>query len=96
MRTLLAGARVFEPRSGSLSVADVVIENGRIADVGTGLDGDESVDLSDRVLLPGIDGVAGAKAARELQLALLQVGDDDGRGAGQVGADDHAEPHPAG
>ena len=54
MRTLLAGARVFEPRSGSLSVADVVIENGRIADVGTGLDGDESVDLSDRVLLPGL------------------------------------------
>src|SRR5436309_5109286 len=54
MRTMLAGARVFEPRSGSLSVADVVIENGRIGAVGPGLDGDESVDLSDRVLLPGL------------------------------------------
>jgi imidazolonepropionase-like amidohydrolase len=31
-----------------------VIENGRIADVGTDLDGDESVELSDRVLLPGM------------------------------------------
>jgi len=54
MRTLLTGGRVFDPRSGALSAADVVIENGRIGAVGPGLDGDESVDLSDRVLLPGL------------------------------------------
>ena len=54
MRTLLAGARVFDPRSGALSSADVVFEDGRIAEVGAGLDGDESVDVSDRVLLPGL------------------------------------------
>src|SRR5438552_1723900 len=56
MRTLLTGGRVFDPRSGALSAADVVIENGRIGAVGPGLDGDESVDLSDRVLLPGLFG----------------------------------------
>src|SRR2546429_5002182 len=54
MRTLLTGARVFDPRSGALSAADVVIENGRIGAIGPGLDGDESVDLSDRALLPGL------------------------------------------
>jgi len=54
MRTLLSGGRVFDPRSGALSRADVTIEDGRIVDVGTGLDGDESVDLSERALLPGL------------------------------------------
>ena len=54
MKTLLSGGRLFDPRSGSLDQADVVFENGRIAEVGTGLDGDESVDVTDRVLLPGL------------------------------------------
>ena len=54
MRTLLAGGQVFDPRSGSLSVADVVIEDGRIADVGSGLDGDRSVEVGGRALLPGL------------------------------------------
>src|SRR5439155_11164886 len=54
MKTLLAGGRVFDPRSGQVSAADVVIEDGRIADVGTGLDGDESIDVGDRTLLPGL------------------------------------------
>ncbi len=34
--------------------ADVVIEGGRIVEVGPGLDGDESVDVSGRTLLPGL------------------------------------------
>jgi imidazolonepropionase-like amidohydrolase len=54
MKTLLAGGRVFDPRSGQVSAADVVIEDGRIADVGSGLDGDESVDVGGRTLLPGL------------------------------------------
>jgi imidazolonepropionase-like amidohydrolase len=54
MTTLLTGGRVFDPRSGELSTADVVIEDGRIADVGTGLDGDTSVDVTGRALLPGL------------------------------------------
>jgi imidazolonepropionase-like amidohydrolase len=54
MKTLLAGGRVFDPRSGQVSAADVVIEDGRIAEVGSGLDGDESIDVSARTLLPGL------------------------------------------
>jgi imidazolonepropionase-like amidohydrolase len=54
MRTLLFGGQVFDPRSGKLSDADVVIEDGRIADVGSGLDADRSVDVSGRALLPGL------------------------------------------
>jgi imidazolonepropionase-like amidohydrolase len=54
MKTLLAGGQVFDARSGTLSDADVLIEDGRIADVGSGLDGDESVDVSGRTLLPGL------------------------------------------
>jgi imidazolonepropionase-like amidohydrolase len=54
MKTLLSGGQVFDPRSGKLSDADVVIEDGRIADVGSGLDGDRSVDVSGRALLPGL------------------------------------------
>jgi imidazolonepropionase-like amidohydrolase len=45
---------VFDPKAGTLSSADVAIEDGRIADVGSGLDGDEQVDLSGRALLPGL------------------------------------------
>jgi len=54
MRTLLCGAQVFDARSGALSRADVVVADGRIGEVGTGLDGDESVELDGRVLLPGL------------------------------------------
>ena len=34
--------------------ADVVIQDGRVVDVGPGLDGDEAVDVSGRTLLPGM------------------------------------------
>jgi len=53
-RTVLAGGRVFDSRTMSLEDADVVIESGRIAEVGAGLDGDEQVDVSGRTLLPGL------------------------------------------
>jgi imidazolonepropionase-like amidohydrolase len=53
-RTLFAGGQVFDPVSMSASAADVVVEDGRIAAVGTGLDGDEQVDVSGRTLLPGL------------------------------------------
>jgi imidazolonepropionase-like amidohydrolase len=54
MKTLLAGGQVFDPRSGQVSAADVVIEDGRISDVGSGLDGDDSIDVGGRTLLPGL------------------------------------------
>jgi imidazolonepropionase-like amidohydrolase len=53
-RTVLVGGKVFDPKTGSLEEADLVIEDGRIGGVGRGLDGDESVDVSGRALLPGL------------------------------------------
>ncbi len=53
-KTLFSGGRLFDPRTGSISGADLVVEDGRIVDVGTGLDGDTRVDVSGRTLLPGL------------------------------------------
>ena len=43
-RTVFRGGRVFDG-SATLVAADVAVEDGRIVDVGPGLDGDEAVDL---------------------------------------------------
>jgi len=53
-RTLFAGGRVFDGTGAPLADADVVVEDGRILDVGIGLDGDESVEVGGRALLPGL------------------------------------------
>jgi imidazolonepropionase-like amidohydrolase len=53
-RTVLRNARVFDGSGADPAAADVVIENGRIVDVGTGLDGDEAHDLDGRTILPGL------------------------------------------
>jgi imidazolonepropionase-like amidohydrolase len=53
-RTILAGGRVFDGRGDDPAPADIAIQDGRIVDVGSGLDGDESVDVSGRTLLPGL------------------------------------------
>jgi imidazolonepropionase-like amidohydrolase len=53
-KTLYAGGQVFDPMSMSVSAADVVVEDGKVAAVGSGLDGDERVDVSGRTLLPGL------------------------------------------
>ena len=52
-RTLLHGADVFDPVAGEVRAGDVVVEDGRIVDVGPGLDGDTAVDVTGRTLLPG-------------------------------------------
>ncbi len=52
-RTVLSGGRVFDGTGSPIAAADVVIEEGRIVDVGIGLDGDEHIDVSGRTLLPG-------------------------------------------
>jgi imidazolonepropionase-like amidohydrolase len=54
MRTVFAGGQVFDSTSGSLALADLAIEGGRIVEVGSGLDGDRSIDVSGRSLLPGL------------------------------------------
>jgi imidazolonepropionase-like amidohydrolase len=52
-RTVLSGGRVFDGTSSAVADADVVIADGRIVDVGTGLDGDEQVDVRGLTVLPG-------------------------------------------
>ncbi|WP_234313718.1 amidohydrolase family protein [Streptomyces sp. NBRC 109706] len=50
---LLGGGAVFDAASGSVSRADVVLVDGRIAEVGPGLDGDTFVDCAGGLLVPG-------------------------------------------
>jgi imidazolonepropionase-like amidohydrolase len=54
MRIVFHGGRVFDGTMAPLADADVVIEDGKIVAVGTGLDGDESVDCAGKALLPGL------------------------------------------
>jgi imidazolonepropionase-like amidohydrolase len=51
---VFAGGTVFDGTGAPAEPADVLIEDGRIAEVGTGLDGDEVVDASGCTVLPGL------------------------------------------
>ncbi len=53
-RTVFTGGRVFDGSGSPLAEADVVIEDGRIVEVGPGLDGDAGVDCSGKALVPGL------------------------------------------
>ncbi|HLA66213.1 MAG TPA: amidohydrolase family protein [Acidimicrobiia bacterium] len=53
MRTLLTNTRIFDGTGAPIADGQVVIENGRIAAVGSGLDGDAVIDLGGKALLPG-------------------------------------------
>ncbi|HVC73128.1 MAG TPA: amidohydrolase family protein, partial [Mycobacteriales bacterium] len=53
MRTLFANGQVFDGTGSPPAGADVVVEDGRIVDVGPGLDGDEVVDCAGATVLPG-------------------------------------------
>ena len=53
-RTLFRGGSVFDGTGSPPEAADVVVEGGRILEVGTSLDGDEIVELGGRTLLPGL------------------------------------------
>jgi imidazolonepropionase-like amidohydrolase len=53
-RILFQGGRVFDGTGSPLAEADVVVEAGRILEIGSGLDGDEAVDASGAALLPGL------------------------------------------
>jgi imidazolonepropionase-like amidohydrolase len=48
------GATVFDGTGAPPSGADVTVEDGKIVEVGTGLDGDEAVELDGHWLLPGL------------------------------------------
>ena len=53
-RVLFSGGQVLDGTGADVTTADVVVEDGRIVDIGPGLDGDESVDASGRTILPGL------------------------------------------
>lgn len=51
---VLAGGRVIDPKNGIDRVADVAIQEGRIAAVGSGLAGKKTLDLKGLVVTPGL------------------------------------------
>ena len=54
MRTLLTNTRIFDGTGAPLADGEVLIADGRITKVGSGLDGDTVIDLGGRALLPGL------------------------------------------
>lgn len=53
-RTVLYGGRIFDGTGSPIADGDVAFEDGRIVAVGTGLDGDDGVDVAGCTLLPGL------------------------------------------
>jgi dihydroorotase len=51
---VLAGGRVIDPKNGIDRVADVAIQDGRIAAVGSGLQGKKTLDVKGLVVTPGL------------------------------------------
>ena len=54
MRTVFTGGRVFDGTGAPAADADVLFEDARIIQVGSGLDGDVAVDVAGKMLLPGL------------------------------------------
>jgi len=54
VRTLFHGGNVFDGSGADPARGDVVVSDGRVVDVGVGLDGDESVDCTGQTILPGL------------------------------------------
>ena len=52
-RTLFTGGLVYDGTTAAPAEGDVLVEDGRIVDVGPGLDGDEAVDCSGGFVSPG-------------------------------------------
>jgi imidazolonepropionase-like amidohydrolase len=53
-RTVFTGGRIFDGTGAEPADADIAIEDGRILEVGRGLDADEQVDVSGKAILPGL------------------------------------------
>ena len=53
-RTLFTGATIVDGSGAEPAAADLVVEDGRIVEVGVGLDGDDRVDLDGKSVLPGL------------------------------------------
>ena len=53
-RTLFQGGSIFDGSGGDPAPGDLVVEDGRVVDIGSGLDGDEAVDVGGCTVLPGL------------------------------------------
>jgi imidazolonepropionase-like amidohydrolase len=53
-RSLFTGAMVLDGTGADPAAADIVVEDGRIVDIGPNLDGDDAVDVAGRTILPGL------------------------------------------
>lgn len=54
VRTVFYGGRVFDGSGADPAPGDIVVSDGRVVDVGVGLDGDKGVDCAGRTVLPGL------------------------------------------
>jgi imidazolonepropionase-like amidohydrolase len=53
-RTVFHGGKVFDGTGAALADADVAIEDGKVVEVGSRLDGDDGVDCAGKAILPGL------------------------------------------
>ena len=53
-RTLFQGGSIFDGSGSDPATGDLVVEDGRVVDIGSGLDGDEAVDVAGCTILPGL------------------------------------------
>src|SRR5919199_762101 len=72
-RRVFTGGQVLDGTGSPPARADVVVEGGRVVEVGPGLDGDEAVDCTGATVLPGLFDchvhvmVSGVGTLRQLQ-----------------------------
>lgn len=53
-RTVFHGGKVFDGTGAALADADVAIEDGKVVEIGSRLDGDDGVDCAGKAILPGL------------------------------------------
>src|SRR5688500_13020562 len=53
-RTLFSGGSIFDGTGAAVGQADLAVEDGRVVEIGPGLDGDERVDVTGKTILPGL------------------------------------------
>ena len=78
-RRVFSGGQVLDGTGSPAAPADVAVQDGRVVEVGSGLDGDEVVDCTGATLLPGLFDchvhvlMSGVDTLRQLQTPYSQV-----------------------
>ncbi|SFD19909.1 metal-dependent hydrolase family protein [Klenkia taihuensis] len=78
-RRVFTGGQVLDGTGAPAARADVAVQDGRVVEVGTGLDGDEVVDCTGATVLPGLFDchvhvlMSGVDTLRQLQTPYSQV-----------------------